>query len=403
MNNPESMGLPDSDPNPNAVAASASELTVVIPTYNERENVPLLIERLEQALRGVSWEAIFVDDDSPDGTAGVVRGFQASDARIRLLHRVGKRGLASACIDGMMLANAPFIAVMDADLQHDEAILPEMLNRLRKQPLDLVVGTRNGAGGSMGEFAAGRVLLSGVGRRIGRTVCRCQLSDPMSGFFMVRRGFVSEMLPRLKREGFKILVDILASSPQPARVSEVGYTFGQRQHGESKLDVSVGVEYLSLVCNRLMGHILPLRMSLFLLVGSVGVVIHMATLATLMRHEHFIFVRAQILATFVAMVGNYFLNNQITFRERRMRGWTTVEGLGRFMVACSFAAAVNILFARELWEVGVSSYMAGFAGIVVGSLWNLTVSSYVTWGAREPVQIGGGEDASFPTDFEVAR
>jgi dolichol-phosphate mannosyltransferase len=402
LNNPESMGLPDSDPNPNAVAASASELTVVIPTYNERENVPLLIERLEQALRGVSWEAIFVDDDSPDGTTRVVREFEASDARVRLLHRVGKRGLASACIDGMMLANAPFIAVMDADLQHDEAILPEMLELLREETLDVVVGTRNAAGGSMGEFAAGRVLLSRLGRRIGHTVCRSRLSDPMSGFFMVRSGFIREILPRLKREGFKILVDILASSGQPARVGEVGYTFGQRQHGESKLDVSVGVEYLSLVCNRLMGHILPLRMSLFLLVGSLGVVIHMATLAALIRHEHFIFVRAQILATFVAMVGNYFFNNQITFRERRMRRWETAEGLGRFMLACSFAAAVNVLFARELWEAGVSSYIAGFAGIVVGSIWNLTVSSYVTWGAQEPAQIEGGGEVSFPTDFEVA-
>ncbi len=379
------------------------ELSVIIPTFNEWENVPILIARLRQALTGCRWEAIFVDDDSPDGTAGVVRSFAAGDERVRLLHRVGERGLASACIDGMMASEAPLIAVMDADLQHDENILPAMLARLRNEQLDVVVGTRNAEGGSMGEFATGRVLLSRMGRCISHAVCRSRLSDPMSGFFVVRGSFVREVLPRLQRAGFKILVDILASSSRRARVGEVGYTFARRQFGESKLDVSVGVEYLSLVCNRLIGNVLPLSMSLFLLVGSVGVLIHMAVLGLLMRHGHSGFVRAQMAATFVAMVSNYFFNNSVTFRDRRLRGAKMLAGLGRFVLACSFAAAINLVFAHRLWLAGVSSYIAGFAGIVVGSLWNLTVSSYVTWGAPEPVELSVAEETSFATDLEGVR
>lgn len=382
---------------------SVPDVSIIIPTFNECQNVPVLIERLDQALSAYRWEAIFVDDDSPDGTAEVVRSYAARDGRIRLLHRVGKRGLASACIDGMMASQAPVIAVMDADLQHDESILPAMLTRLRDDSLDVVVGTRNAQGGSMGEFATGRVLLSGIGRRISHIVCRNRLSDPMSGFFVARGSFVRELVPRLQRKGFKILVDILASSPRPARVGEVGYTFGCRQFGESKLDVSVGVEYLSLVCQKLIGNILPLRMSLFLLVGAMGVVIHMAALGLLMRPEHLSFGWAQLLATFLAMVSNYFSNNNITFHDRRLRGRRAVAGLGRFVLACSFAAGINLLFAHRLWVAGVSSYVAGFAGIVVGSLWNLTVSSSVTWGPPEPVELGGEAEPSFASDLEVVR
>jgi dolichol-phosphate mannosyltransferase len=379
------------------------QLSLIIPTYNERENVTPLMARLETALHDVRWEAIFVDDDSPDGTAAGVRDLAVKDDRIRLLHRVGKRGLASACIDGMGMARAPFIAVMDADLQHDERILPMMLRRLRDEQLDVVVGTRNADGGSMGEFAIGRVLLSSVGRRIGHAVCRTRLSDPMSGFFLVRRSFVEELLPRLQRSGFKILVDILATSRRPARVGEVGYTFGQRQFGESKLDVSVGVEYLSLVCSKMAGNIVPVRTGLFFLVGSVGVVIHMSVLALLMRHEHMTFLKAHTLATFCAMLGNYIFNNSITFRDRRLRGWRMAGGLMRFVLACSIAAWVNIAFAHRLWHDGVSSYAAGLAGIVLGSIWNLTVSSYLTWGAPGTVALPAEEETSFPPDLEVAR
>ena len=181
------------------------DFAVVLPTYNERENVPLVIGRLENALQGLTWEAIFVDDDSPDGTADVIAAHVREASNIRLIHRVGRRGLASACIEGMMATQAPFIAVMDTDLQHDERILPQMLAQLRQKPLDIVIGTRNAGGGSMGEFGRKRVLLSQLGQRISHTVCRCELTDPMSGFFMLRRSFLLEVVHDLQGGGFKIL------------------------------------------------------------------------------------------------------------------------------------------------------------------------------------------------------
>jgi dolichol-phosphate mannosyltransferase len=382
---------------------SMFELAIVLPTYNERDNIPLIIARLTETLRGVNWEAIFVDDDSPDGTAEVVAAFARQDRRIRLLHRIGQRGLASACIDGMLATMAPAIAIMDADLQHDETILPRMLARLRDESLDVIVATRNSEGGSMGEFGQRRVMLSRVGQKIGHTVCRCRISDPMSGFFMLRRSVVKDVTPRLHRGGFKILVDILASSRQPVRVGEIGYTFGARCNGESKLDVFVGVEYLLLIFSKLLGGILPTRIGLFALVGGLGVITYMLSLLGLTQLDRMHFVQAQLVASLIAMTGNFFCNNVITFSDRRLRGTQMLAGLARFVTACSFAACGNVLFARWLWQTGVPWYGAGLAGIILGSLWNLTVSSHFTWGIQRHNLRDAGPSAAFATDLEVSR
>src|SRR5438132_970180 len=143
-------------PGPDAAApattglpARAAELTIVVPTFNERANVPPLIERLRTALAGVDWEVIFVDDDSPDGTAALAKAIGASDARVRCLRRIGRRGLAGACLEGMLASQASLVAVMDGDLQHDEALLEPMLARLRLRDVDLLVATRYANGGSL--------------------------------------------------------------------------------------------------------------------------------------------------------------------------------------------------------------------------------------------------------------
>ncbi len=246
-----------------APADSPLDLAVVLPTYNERENVREVIASLEDALHGLRWDLIFVDDDSPDGTAELVRSYARRDSRIRLVHRVGRRGLSSACTEGILASSAHYIAVMDADMQHDERILPKMLKRLREESLDVVVGTRNSQGGSMGQLGRARLLLSRAGEKISHAVCRCGLSDPMSGFFLVNRSFFLEVAHRLQGGGFKILLDLLASSERPVRFGEVGYRFRKRSNGESKLDVNTAVEYLFLVVHQLMGGVIPLRFAVF--------------------------------------------------------------------------------------------------------------------------------------------
>lgn len=379
------------------------DFAIVLPTYNERDNIPLVIARLTEALRGLTWEAIFVDDDSPDGTADVVSSHARWDSRIRLIHRIGRRGLASACIEGMMATQAAFVAVMDADLQHDETILPRMLARMHRESLDIVVGTRNAEGGSMGEFSHGRVLLSEMGQRISHAVCRCDLTDPMSGFFMLRRSFLLEVVRDLQGGGFKILVDLLASKRRPVAIGEIGYTFANRRHGESKLDVVVGIEYLFLIVNKLLGGIIPVQLTLFLLVGGLGLVTHLVSLLVLTRVGRLHFVPAHVIATFIAMTENFFLNNLITFRDRRLRGLRMIPGAVRFLLACSFGAWANVVFTRALWQSGAQWYLAGFAGIVLGSVWNLSISSLFTWGTQSRTVPQEQTDEIFATDIEVSR
>jgi dolichol-phosphate mannosyltransferase len=355
------------------------ELTVVLPTYNERRNVMELIGVLERVLKGIRWEVVVVDDDSPDGTAEVACELARRDRRVRAIRRVGRRGLSSACIEGILSSSAPYVAVMDADLQHDENVLPKMLERMQAEALDVVVGTRNGDGGNMGQFARRRVMLSRLGERISQTVCRLRLSDPMSGFFMLRREFFLEVVHDLQGGGFKILVDILASSKRPVRLGEVGYRFRNRRHGDSKLDVNAGVEYLFLVINKVTGGMIPVRFAVFSLVGATGLITHLLALSVFVLAFHLSFSWGQALATFIAMTANFFLNNLITYRDRKLRGMRLCLGWVTFCVACSFGAWANVVFARSLIPMGVPWLVAGLGGIVISSVWNYSVSSLFTW------------------------
>lgn len=231
--------------------ADCLDLAIVLPTFNERANINALVQRLEDSLAGLHWEAVFVDDDSPDGTSEAVLSIARQHPHIRLIQRIGRRGLASACIEGMLATSAGIVAVMDADGQHDPSALPAMLHRLKSESLDLVIGTRNAEGGSMGSFGTTRLRLSRLGRSLSRMICRCDVTDPMSGFFLLRRSFLMEVVHDLRPAGFKILVDMLASSPRKVKLGEVGYTFGVRVHGRSKLDAIVAFEYARFLLGKL--------------------------------------------------------------------------------------------------------------------------------------------------------
>jgi dolichol-phosphate mannosyltransferase len=304
-----------------------------------------------------------------------------------------------------MATSANYIAVMDADLQHDETILPKMLSQLRDRSLDVVVGTRNAQGGSMGQFSAKRVFLSRLGQKISNTVCHCDLSDPMSGFFLVRRSFFLEVVHRLQGGGFKILVDMLASSERSVRVGEVGYCFRNRKYGDSKLDVNTAVEYLFLVINKLLGGAIPIRFALFSLVGAAGMATHLACLALLLRGFHLHFLAAQVAATFVAMTENFFLNNLITYRDRSLRGARLLSGVASFWLACSFGAWANVIFARALLQSGIAWYFAGLAGIILSSVWNYSISSLFTWQMPQPERPGDVAERveALRTDLELFR
>ena len=355
------------------------ELAIVIPTFKERDNVSPLLDLLATALAGISYEVIFVDDDSPDGTADEVRRLALENPRVRVLQRVGRRGLSSACLEGMLATAAPYIAVMDADLQHDERILPQMLARIKQDSLDLVVATRNAEGGSMGEFSAARVRLSQLGRRLSAYVSNCDLSDPMSGFFLLDRAFLNRVVHKASGVGFKILLDLVASSDRAVHFAEVPYTFRTRLRGESKLDILVGLEYLQLLLDKSVGRIIPPRYIIFAAVGSLGALLHVSLLYLIGRYAGQNFTTAQLVAALFVMTFNFLLNNISTYRDRRLRGVALLKGLLWFYVGCSLGLYVNLLIAASLIMSGWSSYVGGLAGLLVGSIWNYGISSFLTW------------------------
>ena len=375
-----------------ANASAALELAVVIPTLNERENVHPVLENLAKALEGIQYEVIFVDDDSADGTADCIREIARSNPHVHVLQRILRRGLASACIEGMMSTSAPHIAVMDADLQHDERILRQMFAILISDRLDLVVATRNALGGGMGEFSWHRVILSNLGHRLSRWISHTDLSDPMSGFFVLTRDYLEEVVRSTSGIGFKILLDLVASSKRPLRVGEVPYTFRERLYGSSKLDIVVGLEYLQLLLDKKIGNLVPVRFLLFSTVGAIGVLLASVLLYVLVSVFSMDFLKAQAITTFVAMTGNFFLNNNMTYRDRRLKGRRIFTGLAMFYLACSFGAVINLRIAASGKDLGLPWYVAGACGLAVGAVWNYGITSFTTWrktrlrSARRPIE-----------------
>jgi dolichol-phosphate mannosyltransferase len=349
---------------------------VVAPTFNERANVEKLVGKLAQTLAGVAWEVIFVDDDSPDGTAQLVKEIAARDGRVRCIRRVGRRGLAGAVIEGALASAAPYVAVIDADMQHDETLLPRMLGVLRGGDTDLVVGSRylEAAGLDQG-LSPIRKAGSRAATALGRKALKADVSDPVSGFFMIRREAVERVAERLEPGGFKILFDIIASQDAPLAIKELPYAFQAREAGESKMGGRVALEYLGLVAAKLSGDLISPRMVFFGLVGLSGVAVHMGVLwaahALTAR-----FAYAQALAALTAMTSNYFVNNAITYRDRRLKGWRVATGYLRFCVLCSVGLVANVAVGAELQAHGLPWAAAGLVGAGCGAIWNY-VSTYL--------------------------
>lgn len=372
---------------------SVPELTVVIPTLNERDNIKPLFARLNRVLEKIDWEVIFVDDDSTDGTTECLREMAKTYGNVRLIHRVGRRGLSSACIEGMLASTAPYFAVMDADLQHDEKLLPEMLSLLRRGDLDIVVGSRFAEGASLGQFPKERRVMTKVATYFGRALIKTDLKDPMSGFFILRREFLDEVVRDLSGTGFKILLDMFASARRPVRFKELPYQFGARLHGQSKLDLFVSLEYLTLLVKKFFGNVAPLRFVTFVIVGGTGVFVHLSILGLLFKIVSAPFDVSQVAATLTAMTSNFFLNNLVTYRDRRLHGIGLLRGLFSFYVACAIGGVMNFLLASFLFNSGVMWAAAGVLGAVVGSVWNYAATSVFTW--RSPgVKHRGPQDVA---------
>ncbi|PQJ95483.1 glycosyltransferase [Chromatium okenii] len=357
------------------------ELAIIVPTYNEADSVAELVRRVATVLDGIAWEIIVVDDDSPDATAERVRELARQDARVRLIQRIGRRGLSSACIEGMLATTAPFLAVMDGDLQHDETLLPQMLATLKTAALDIVIGSRYIAGGGVGKWNTQRQWMSRLATRIGQRLIHAELHDPMSGFFMVRANVIHQCVHHLSGVGFKILLDIFFAAPTPLRFQELPFTFRQRLAGASKLESAVLWEYLLMLAQKLIGTRIPVRFIAFSLIGGLGVAVHMAVLWPMLHLlGESVFLLGQATATLVAMTSNFFLNNLFTYRDQRLIGRQLLWGWLSFVLVCGLGALANVGIANALFQQGNSGwFFSALAGILVGAVWNYAVTAVYTW------------------------
>ncbi len=360
----------------------ALDLAIVLPTFNERGNLAPLLARIAAALDGVSWEVIIVDDDSGDGTADEARTLALADPRVRVIQRIGRRGLASAVIEGFCATAAPFVAVMDADHQHDPALLPAMLAAVQEGQAEVCVASRFAPGASTADWAAPeRERLSTLANRAARALTGVTLSDPMSGYFMLETARARMLAPRLSGVGFKILLDLLATSDRPMRVREFPLNFAARREGESKLDRAILFDFLAGLYDKLLGRIIPTRFALFGTVGAAGVAVHFAVLSALLLVLGEGFALAQGAAVLAAMSFNFWLNNWLTYRDKRLVGaLALLRGWLGFCAACSVGALANVAIASFLESRGLFWALAALAGIVVGSVWNYALSSRFVWG-----------------------
>lgn len=366
------------------------QLAVILPTYNERNNIAPMVARLDAALAGIAWEAIFVDDNSPDGTADEARRIALADPRVRVIERIGRRGLASAAIEGMCATAAPVVAVMDADHQHDPALLPQMLGAVNSGEYDVAYASRFAEGASTEAWGRpDRVKASGLANRIARRVTGVQLSDPMSGYFMLRSEILRADAHRLSGVGFKILLDILATVEAPLKVKEFPLNFSARAAGESKLDRTVVFEFLVGLYDKWLGRIIPTRFALFGTIGALGVLVHMSVLAVFLSifggsfkgNLVSAFEIGQTVAAVVAMTFNFILNNALTYADKRLTGFSALaRGWARFALTCSVGLLANVGAAAVLVRFGFHEYPAAISGIVIGSVWNFALSSKFVWG-----------------------
>ena len=360
-------------------AAQGFELTVVAPAFNEADNLAELVRRLAAALQGVRWQLIVVDDDSPDGTADTAKGLAQSDPRITCIRRVKRRGLAGAVIEGALASAAPYVAVIDADLQHDETLLPAMLAELREDRADLVIGSRYVGEGSATEgLSVVRGAGSKLANRLARLALRADVADPVSGFFMVRRPIFDEVAPKLSVQGFKILFDLIASRTNPIRIVELPYSFRARYAGASKMDSMAVTDYLGLVLSKLSGNLIPPRALLFFVVGASGLIVNLV-IAKILIGLHVPFAPADAIAAILAMTSNFLINNEVTYRDRRLRGLRLITGYLRFCALCGVGLIANIAVAALVHQALHVNSLAVVAGAVFGAVWNYGSTSVAVW------------------------
>lgn len=356
-------------------------LTVVLPAYKERQNIEYVIGQLTLAdARHQIARVIYVDDDSPDDSAEFIKQLPAGSIPVDCIHRIGRQGLSSAVVEGVMLADTKYVAVMDADGQHKASDLMAMFDLLLSQNLDCVVGSRFKTNKVIDSHVGMRHWISQRGNQLSNLVLKRELTDPLTGFFVFKRRLFLEVVREMRPTGFKILIEFLYRlRNHQIRLEEYPIGFATRHDGESKLDSKVILDFADQILGFVTKGLVPDKFLGFILVGLTGLAVHMLTLAILLFQLALPFAVSQAFATLVAMTSNFSINNAFTFRRNRLTGLAWIKGLIYFVIVCSVGAFANVGAAAYFKNHGQVWWLSAILGVIVGTVFNFSMARFFVW------------------------
>jgi len=351
------------------------KVSVIVPTYNERENLPELVKRLSKALKGYDYEILVVDDDSPDGTWRLAQKL-AEEYPVRVIRRVKEKGLSSAVIRGFKEASGEVFVVMDADLQHPPEKVPELVKAI-ESGADIAIGSRYVKGGEVRNWYWYRKLISKGAIMLGRVALPKirNVKDPVSGFFALRREVLEGV--ELNPVGFKILMEILVKG-RYKKVVEIPFTFGLRKAGESKLGSKTIINYLRHVYRLMKWEGEIDRLIKFSLVGLSGVFVNEGFLWAFVRFLGLDKIVSNIIATELAILNNFLWNDLWTFRDLREKPLS--QRLLSFHMAALTGAIVQWVVYIVLLYLGMHYLLANLVGIVASFVVRFVFNRHITWG-----------------------
>jgi len=383
------------------------KVTIVSPTYNEAENIPRLVREVDRAMSGIDYELLIADDDSPDRTWAVAQELANQNPRVRVLRRTKNRGLSPAVIHAFLSSTSDYVGVIDADLQHDPAILPHMIAAV-DAGAEIAVGSRYVNGGGTGAWNAVRRFQSWVATKLAQTFLGVELSDPMSGYFVLPRDQFNRVYKQLDSSGFKILLEIIARLA-PAAIEEIPYTFRTRTAGQSKLSSRVVLQYLGQLWRlSSVSRYMSVRFVKFALVGASGTLVNLCAFLMFVSLFGLRDWRISALSSLVANLTNYVFNNAWTFVDRVHRGWSVLRGyvsylafslIGLSASTLTFAGLFRVLniylrLAQSSKESYIFALACQFVAILVGTVFNYELNKRFTWRNKDASETKDTESRS---------
>ena len=359
------------------MTSSKPHLTIVIPTYNESENISPLVEALYDSLGGYPYDILFIDDDSPDGTAERIRDL-AGSRPVSVEVRTDKKGLASAVVDGFSLARGELVAVMDADLQHPPEVISRLLEAANRGA-DLVIASRYIPGGSVGNWSwLRRFISAGAGWLAHLLLPRTRsIKDPMSGCFMFRRRLLEGV--ELSPVGYKILLEMLCLT-QPGSITEVAYRFENRRAGKTKLSLITQGDYLRHLVSLMRRTGELSRVFKFIAVGASGTIVNLAILSLLTEQAGVPYIISGAVAFQSAVVWNFMWNDRFTFGDRGKTKYGFWTRLARFNLVSLGGLLIYLGVLAVFTElIGTHYLISALAGIALSFGWNFLSNNWWTW------------------------